>query len=102
VESEEALTNGFASNFSLSNPPQATNTPRVPTIESKRKTEFEVSMSHDLPHPDPLPKEREKRPPSRFQTCNWIRGNVIRKTGDEQLLFPLPGGEGQGEGELTI
>jgi len=46
------------------------------------------------PHPGPLPQERE----------NWFQpdcdAGVIRYFDQQSLLFPLPGGEGQGEGGL--
>ena len=53
----------------------------------------------DLPHPGPLPMEREKRLP-RF-------GNVVRrdwpdgfwKNRNTAMVCPLPGGEETGEGE---
>ena len=32
-------------------------------------------------------------------SCDWICEQVIRKTRDGPKLFPLPGGEGPGEGE---
>ena len=43
--------------------------------------------------------ERENRSPSHSNTCDWICGADIRKTRRTQSLFPLPQGEGQGEGE---
>ena len=56
---------------------------------------------HDLPHPGLLPKEKENRSQSPGNTCDWICRTVIRNTRDSQQLFPLPGGEGQGEGERS-
>ncbi len=58
-----------------------------------------MSMRHNLPHPGPLPKEREDCPPSLAATCDWIRRMVFGKTENVRWLSPLPGGEGQGEGE---
>jgi hypothetical protein len=70
-------------------------------------------MIHDLPHPGPLPKERENRSPA-SRVADESHGSLvlrselpitgdrlvdIRKTRNSQSLFPLPGGEGQGEGE---
>ena len=54
---------------------------------------------HDLPHPGLLPKEKENPSPPRSNTCDWIFRTIIRETRVARLLFPLLGGEGQGEGE---
>ena len=68
---------------------------------------------HDRPHPGPLPQERENRSPS---SCVAILSSGLcdshsellerrdrqfdfRITKDARKLSPLPGGEGQGEGE---
>ena len=53
----------------------------------------------DRPHPGPLPQERESRPPSHMASRDWIGRTAIGKNSDPRLLFPLAGGEGQGEGE---
>ena len=45
--------------------------------------------------------ERENRPPSHSYTCDWIRVANIRKKWSPQSLFPLPEGEGQGEGKAS-
>lgn len=45
------------------------------------------------------PWERETRSPSIGETGVSRRHCVQRKTSAAQVLFPLPGGEGQGEGE---
>jgi len=64
------------------------------------------------PHPGPLPLEREKRLPlfcdamrsdnSSFHYCEIPGGGIqpvdFRIDRTSRLLFPLPGGEGQGEG----
>jgi hypothetical protein len=50
------------------------------------------------PHPSPLPQERENRLPSHNISSDWISRKSIRKEQSIRLLFPLPGGEGQGEG----
>jgi hypothetical protein len=51
------------------------------------------------PHPGPLPQEREKPSPLLSKTCGWVGRVDDRSTQRKQTLFPLPGGEGQGEGE---
>jgi hypothetical protein len=71
-------------------------------------------MNYDLPHPGqtqsltrpaatlshPMGEglERENCSPFLVKTYDWICRTVIRKTRNAQLLFPLLGGEGQGEG----
>ena len=73
---------------------------------------FKIEMN-DRPHPDPLPQERENRSPSlgvaRALCCSFARRFDEARRGDSQFelqkisngqsLFPLLGGEGQGEGE---
>ena len=68
---------------------------------------------NDRPHPGPLPQEKENRSPaSRFRGASSglldfhielpKRGGRqidLQTIGDDQRLSPLPGGEGQGEGE---
>ena len=49
-----------------------------------------------LPHPGPLPKERENGRQSVGETT--VAGNSQKRT----LLFPLPEGEGQGEGKRAV
>ncbi len=51
------------------------------------------------PHPGPLPQERENRLPSQTNCRGWVGRTDSRNTKRVQCLFPLPGGEGQGEGE---
>jgi hypothetical protein len=53
------------------------------------------------PHPSPLPQERENRSPSHEISCDWICQMIFRESRSVRLLFPLPGGEGQGEGECS-
>ena len=69
-------------------------------------------MLHPRPHPGPLPQERGKRSQLLYvveESSNSFvfrfdqakRGNrpiYSRIISSVQLLFPLPGGEGQGEG----
>jgi hypothetical protein len=50
-------------------------------------------------HPDPLPQERENHPRSLTCNCDRIGRMVFRRPESVHKLFPLPGGEGQGEGE---
>jgi len=50
----------------------------------------------NLPHPGFLPEERENRRQSVGEFGTTIIFN------DRALLFPLPGGEGQGEGKRTV
>ena len=54
---------------------------------------------NDRPHPGPLPQERENPLPPRRKTCGWVGGNSFRDWMKRHCGFPLPGGEGQGEGE---
>ena len=65
------------------------------------------------PHPCPLPQERENYSPCSSEAKLLVRSTGFRRNpkavgdslNDEQaieasrVLFPLPGGEGQGEGE---
>jgi hypothetical protein len=74
-------------------------------------TFFGISFNA-YPHPDPLPQERGKRTPSlciarasrslfTFRFDEAKRGDRpidSRKLRGIRSLFPLPGGEGQGEG----
>jgi len=57
------------------------------------------SLYHNLPHDCPLPRERENYSPSLTHSCDWIRRMVFDKPESVRKLFPLPGGEGRGEGE---
>jgi hypothetical protein len=50
------------------------------------------------PRPVPLPQERENAPPSHAKPCDWMGGSRFGATGHTRWMFPLPGGEGQGEG----
>jgi len=45
------------------------------------------------------PRKRENRPPSHPKTCDSICRTAVRIIQHVGLLFPLPGGEGKGEGE---
>ena len=74
---------------------------------------LEGKMFDDRPHPSPLPQERENRTPAsrvggpspdsfvfRFELPKSGDGRIgVQTIEDDQRLFPLPGGEGQGEGE---
>jgi len=51
------------------------------------------------PHPDPLPQEGENRSPSLATTGAGDGTKVSMHPADPRQLSPLPGGEGQGEGE---
>ena len=53
-------------------------------------------MSDDLPHPGPLPKEREKHSPPSGVT------DAARPSPARDAFLPLPGGEGRGEGERSL
>jgi len=57
-----------------------------------------IFVLNPRPHPGPLPQERENLSPSHTMSCDWICRMVTRHEQDARLLFPLPGGEGQGEG----
>jgi len=54
------------------------------------------------PHPGPLPQERENYLPSLEMSCYWICKAVVREEQSTRWLFPLPGGEDQGEGGLGL
>ncbi len=86
--------------------------PRLLTDKIKPVTEQIVSMATvkvggvigknsllDRPHPGPLPQERENRPQSRATTGSGERSSDFGSEENGQTLSPLPGGEGQGEGE---
>ncbi len=60
-----------------------------------------VEKLNGHPHPGPLPKERENRTQPRRISCAWICRTLTGESKDVHLLFPLPGGEGQGEGERS-
>jgi hypothetical protein len=47
----------------------------------------------------PLPQERENRSQSHGLSCDCICRMFSRESQSVRLLFSLPGGEGQGEGE---
>jgi NADH-quinone oxidoreductase subunit F len=51
------------------------------------------------PHPGPLPQERENRSPALEKSKVSADSNVSQINESGQMLSPLPGGEGQGEGE---
>jgi hypothetical protein len=46
-------------------------------------------------------RERENRIQPLSICCDWIGEASLQETGKPRLLFPLPKGEGQGEGELA-
>ena len=65
----------------------------------------------DRPHPNPLPQERENRPPrlAESDAAGWQRASVFdnsgrrrqqrcRKVQERAPWTPSPGGEGRGEG----
>src|SRR5258708_7964435 len=52
------------------------------------------------PHPGPLPGERENGPLPLDHTRVGVCLITTGKTRIRRLLFPLPEGEGQGEGEI--
>jgi hypothetical protein len=66
------------------------------------------SQLNTRPHPGPwtdipIPnrdQERENYSPSYEMSCHWICRMVVREEQSARWLFPLPGGEGQGEGGL--
>jgi hypothetical protein len=52
------------------------------------------------PHPGPLPQgEGETLPAFRDKPAAGLVGRATKSTQSEPRLFPLPGGEGKGEGE---
>jgi hypothetical protein len=57
------------------------------------------TVLNNRPHPGPLPRERGERLPSHEISCWGICRTFFRELQSIRLLFPLPGGEGQGEGE---
>jgi hypothetical protein len=44
-----------------------------------------------LPHPGPLPTERENLPPSLVKSCDWICRPIIRKTENARTPSPPAG-----------
>jgi len=58
-------------------------------------------MFNHRPLPCLLPQERENSRPSLSKTHGWIRRTVILESRIARTLFPLPGGEVQGEGECS-
>src|SRR5580765_3011900 len=67
-----------------------------PELEEKALRDICVM---NRPHPDPLPRERENHPPSHATTGDGDGNKVSKQLKTTQPLSPLPGGEGQGEGE---
>jgi hypothetical protein len=53
---------------------------------------------NNRPHPSPLPQEREIHRPPADIFCGWICQMFSRESRNSRRLFPLPEGEGQGEG----
>ena len=78
-----------------------------------RSARRELICVHDRPHPGPLPKERENHPAvaGEFGCAEFAvrleaksqsaeaAGTASGLSRSVRSLFPLPGGEGQGEGE---
>jgi len=58
----------------------------------------ERSSVNVRPHHNPLPQERENTSPSHSNNCGWVGGVDDQSSKRKQTQFPLPGGEGQGEG----
>ncbi|MDD5140074.1 MAG: hypothetical protein PHY43_07455 [Verrucomicrobiales bacterium] len=46
--------------------------------------------------------ERENHLPSLAMLCDWIYPARIEKKSESRMLFPLPKGEGKGEGESVV
>ncbi|MSU59526.1 MAG: DEAD/DEAH box helicase [Pedosphaera sp.] len=67
-----------------------------PALEEKAVRDICVL---NRPHPGPLPQERENRPQSLATTEVGDGSKVSEQFNTVQPLPPLPGGEGQGEGE---
>jgi hypothetical protein len=68
--------------------------------EAEALGDSEELRVHVRPHPGPLPQEREKPSPSHPNTRDWAGGVHDQSSKRKQTQFPLPGGEGQGEGGL--
>ena len=68
----------------------------VEFINPRSTRNEESSKSVDRPHPDPLPRQRERQ------------GDAVESSGTSELvpaperILPLPGGEGRGEGERKL
>ena len=45
-------------------------------------------------------RERENRSPAHVMSCDCEKHGDLTANESRRLLFPLPAGEGQGEGEL--
>ena len=58
-----------------------------------------LKVARARPHPCPLPQERENNSPAPSIAGGWSCRARFREMLSAQLLSPLPGGEGQGEGE---
>jgi len=56
-------------------------------------------MTDIRPHPGPLPQERENHSPMDDGSIVGGKFSNFESNQDPQSLFPLPEGEGQGEGE---
>jgi hypothetical protein len=72
--------------------------------EKRRRTPLTAtvqSMCDVRPLPYPLPQERENHSLALKNSCDWICRAAIRKERNVRLLFPRPGGAGQGEGERS-
>src|SRR5436190_632932 len=62
----------------------------------------EKNQCHDRPHPGPLPQERENCSPVLEQSRRGVCSEIAGARESRRMLFPLPGGEGQGEGERFV
>ena len=71
----------------------------VPPLTEKPLREIMILVR---PHPGPLPQEREKPPPSSGEARAAIGRTRVEFPWAAHSLSPLPGGEGQGEGERKL
>lgn len=75
----------------------------VAEVQSRGMTVVELGESDDsLPLTALSPREREKHSQP-FVRMDMVSGSIeVRESADAQSLSPLPGGEGQGEGERHV
>ena len=59
----------------------------------------DACLSKFHPHPGPLPQERENPSLTHAMSCDWNCQTVFGQSQSVRLLFPLPRGEAQDEGE---